>query len=169
MPAPRVLKNFNLFVNGKGKAGTIDEYTPPEIKLKLDEYRGGGLDIPTDLDMGQEKMTAKFKLSDPDPDTLVLVGLTATNTVRLVAKGAFRRDSDGETISVVHELVGRINGRVSEAWKAGDKTANEFDMTLSYYRETVGGREIYEIDVENMIRKVDGVDQLAAIRDAMGM
>lgn len=167
--APRVLKNFNLFVNGRGKAGMLDEYTPPEIKVKTEDARYGGLDADIEVDMGMEKLKAKFKLADPDPDTLVLVGLSSGNSARVVVKGAFRRDSDGEVIQVVHELVGRIPSRVSDAWKAGDKTANEFDMTLTYYKETVGGREIYEIDIENMIRRVDGVDQLADIRAAMGL
>ena len=38
-----------------------------------------------------------------------------------------------------------------------------------YYKLEIGGRELVEIDVENMIRRVDGVDQLEAQRNALGL
>jgi P2 family phage contractile tail tube protein len=53
-------------------------------------------------------------------------------------------------------------------WKAGESSMPTFSYTLRYYKLTVGGREIYEIDKVNMIRKVNGVDQLATIRQAIG-
>ena len=43
------LKNMNLFVNGKGYAGVIDEITLPKLTVKTEEYRGGGMDMPIDM------------------------------------------------------------------------------------------------------------------------
>jgi P2 family phage contractile tail tube protein len=42
-------------------------------------------------------------------------------------------------------------------------------MSVNYYKLTVGGREVYEIDVENMVRRINGVDQLAGIRSDIGL
>jgi len=169
MATPRVLKNFNVFVNGRSHAGVAEEITLPEVKLKTEDYRAGGMDAPTELDMGMDALTSKFSFTDPDPDSLALVGLAAGNSARVVAKGAFRRDSDNATVSVTAEMVGRIKSVSHGNWKSGDKNANEFEMGVNYYRLTVGGRTVFEIDVENMVRIIDGSDQLAAIRNAIGI
>lgn len=166
---PRILKNFNAFVNGKGLAGIIDELELPEVSIKTDDFRAGGMDAEAEIDMGTEKMEAKFKLADPDPDVLSLVGLTRGNSTRLVAKGSYVRDSDGARVQVVAELAGRLKKGGVGQWKAGDKAEGEYEMSVNYYKLTVGGREIHEIDVENMIRRIGGVDQLAGIRADIGM
>lgn len=169
MATPRVLKNFTVFINGRGSVGLCDEVTLPEFKLKTEDFRAGGLDTETELDMGQEKMNAKFTFADPDVQTLTLVGLAAGNSARVVAKGSFVRDSDNARVAVVAEMVGRIKSVGMGNWKAGDKNANEYEMGVNYYKLTVGGVEVYEIDVENMIRRVGGVDQLAGIRADIGL
>lgn len=42
-------------------------------------------------------------------------------------------------------------------------------MDLRYYKLVYNGKELIEIDAENMIRKIDGVDQLASTRTALGL
>ena len=41
---PRVLKNMNLFVDGRGYAGRIDEIQLPKLTLKTEEHRAIGMD-----------------------------------------------------------------------------------------------------------------------------
>lgn len=166
---PRILKNFNIFANGKGLAGVADEFELPKISLKTDDHRAGGMDSEIEIDMGTEKMEAKFKLADPDPDVLGLVGLADGNSARIVAKGSFVRDSDNARVAVVAELTGRLKSGDPGAWKSGDKAATDYEMSVNYYKLTVGGHEVYEIDVENMVRRINGVDQLAGIRSDIGI
>ena len=47
---PRVLKNMNLFVDGRGYAGRIDEIQLPKLTLKTEEHRAGGMDLPVEID-----------------------------------------------------------------------------------------------------------------------
>lgn len=166
---PRILKNFNAFVNGKGLAGRLDSLELPEVSLKTEDYRGGGMDSEIEVDMGTEKLEAKFKFSDPDPDVLGLVGLSHGNSARLIAKGSYVRDSDNARVAVVAEVVGRVKKGSLGEWKAGDKSDGDYEMSVNYYKLTIGGREVYEIDVENMIRRINGVDQLAGIRSDIGL
>lgn len=49
---PKILKNFNVFVDGRGHAGKIDEIMLPKLTIKTEEYRAGGMDIPINIDMG---------------------------------------------------------------------------------------------------------------------
>ena len=41
-------------------------------------------------------------------------------------------------------------------------------MAVRYYKLTIAGDDICEIDVDNMIRIVNGTDRLAAQRAALG-
>jgi hypothetical protein len=160
---------MNALVNGKGTAGIIEETELPEIEVKTDEFRAGGMDAPTELDMGQAAMGAKLKICDPDEDILSLVGIVPGNATRMILRGAFVRDHDNVTVPVVAELGGKFKKGSFEAWKSGDKSGISIDMAVDYYKLTVNGREIYEIDVLNCKRIIGGVDQLAAQRAAIGI
>ena len=42
-------------------------------------------------------------------------------------------------------------------------------LALRYYKLEIDGETIHEIDVENMTRVINGTDQLAARRRALGL
>lgn len=166
---PRILKNFNGFVNGRGNAGRIDECELPEISVKTDDHRAGGMDTETEIDMGLEKLAAKFTINDPDPLILGLVGNMNSNSAQLTLRGSFVRDADNTRVAVIAEMTGRLKKGSWGTWKAGDKSGQQYEMSVNYYKLTVAGAVVYEIDVENMVRIIGGVDQLAGIRSDIGM
>lgn len=164
---PRVLKNFSLFVDGRGLAGTIDTLTLPTLTVKMEEFRGGGMDAPIEHDMGMEKLEGSFVLAEYNPDIVALFGLVSANT-QLTARGAIRRDGE-DAIPVVANMTGAIKELDPGDWKAGDTSTGTFAYSLRYYKLTIGGRELVEIDKVNMIRRIDGQDQLQSIRTAIGV
>lgn len=168
MAIPRVLKNFNLFVDGRGYAGLVSELELPELSIQEEEYRGGGMDVPVKLDMGQEAMEATFKLADPDENALRLWGLADGGAVQFTARGALQRDGEA-VVPIVVNLRGSIPKLAMGSWKAGDPSETDFTMSVRYYRYNQGGEDLIEIDAINMIRKVGGVDQLQGIRQAIGV
>ena len=54
-------------------------------------------------------------------------------------------------------------------WKSGDKSTLKASVSLRYYKLSIGGTDLVEVDVENMVRIIDGTDQLAPMRDAIGV
>ena len=164
---PRVLKNFSLFVDGRGLAGLIDTLTLPTLTTKMEEFRGGGMDAPVELDMGMEKLEGSFALAEYNPDIVALYGLASANT-QLTARGAIRRDGE-DAVPVVVNMTGLIKELDPGDWKSGGMTTGTFNYALRYYKLTVGGRELIEIDKVNMIRRINGVDQLQSIRTAIGV
>lgn len=164
---PRVLKNFTLFVDGRGLAGTIDTLTLPKLTTKMEEFRGGGMDAPVELDMGMEKLEGSFALAEYNPDMLALVGLASANT-QLTARGAIRRDGE-DAVPVVVNMTGQVKEWDPGDWKSGDMSTATHAFALRYLKITIGGRVLVEIDTVNMIRRIDGVDQLATIRTAIGV
>jgi P2 family phage contractile tail tube protein len=55
------------------------------------------------------------------------------------------------------------------SWKAGERALLKSSMTLTYYKLQHGDRVIHEIDIENFVRIIDGVDLMAAQRAALGI
>ena len=66
-----------------------------------------------------------------------------------------------------------FRGMLSEVdpgdWKPGEKVDAKFTVSLTYYKLEIDGAVIHEIDPLGMIRIINGVDQLADIRKAIGM
>lgn len=164
---PRVLKNFSLFVDGRGLAGTIQTLTLPTLTTKMEEFRGGGMDAPVELDMGMEKLEGSFELAEYNPDIIALFGLAGADK-QLTARGAMRRDGEA-AVPVVVNMTGVIKELDPGDWSSGEMSTGTFTYTLRYFKLTVGGRELVEIDKVNMIRRIDGVDQLESIRTAIGV
>jgi len=164
---PKILKNFNLFIDDVGFAGKVEELVLPKLNLKLDEYRAGGMDVPIQLDMGMEKLECDFTLSDYDPDVIQKFGLYVSEQAQrsLKFKGGF---SDETAISpVIVEVNGAWTSMDLGSWKAGERTSLKITVAARYYKLTIDGNDLVEIDVANMQRMIGGVDQLAGLSDAI--
>lgn len=167
MAARNIRKNLNLFVDGRGYAGQIEEFNAPKLSLKTEEFRAGGMNAPIDLNMGMEKMDTDFSLVSYDADVLALFGVAEGNVVKFKAREALE-SFDGTVTAVVHTMEGKIREIDPGSSKPGDKPTLKVTMNLTYYALVHGERVVQEIDIINMIHKVDGVDQLAAMRNALG-
>lgn len=166
---PSIVKNYNLFVQGRGKAGLCDEAEVPEYVERTEEHSAGGMDGTAEVGMGQEAMRAKFTMAEVDPDLLRLVGIANGNTARLVLRASAQREDESFTTAHVYEMHGAIRNLKIAPFKKGEKTTVEFEMSVNYYRVNLAGEDLLEIDVINMIRRVGGVDQLALQRADLGM
>ncbi|WP_320179669.1 phage major tail tube protein [Roseovarius pacificus] len=168
MAARDVLKNLNLFVDGRGYAGQLDEYNPPDLTLSTEDYRGGGMDAPVAIEMGQEPLETSFALIAYDADALSTWGVAEGSSVPLTVRGALE-SYDGTVKPVVHRMRGKITSISRGTWAPGQKPTLTITMRPDYYQEVHNGTILHEIDVENMIRVVNGVDRLAAQRAALGL
>lgn len=168
MAASDVRKNLSLFVDGRGFAGQIEEFNAPKLAIKVEEWRGGGMNAPLDLDMGMEKMECDFSLLQYSKDVLALFGLAPGNSVPLVAREGLE-SFDGTVTPVVHTFRGQIKEMDPGTSKSGEKTNLKVTMTLTYYKLQHGNTVVQEIDIPNMIHMVNGVDRLADMRAALGI
>lgn len=167
-PARDVLKNFNLFVDGRGYAGQVLEYSAPDLSLTTEDFRAGGMDAPVAIEMGQEGLETSFQLGAYDADVLALWGVAEGAAVPLTIRGALE-SYDGEVKPVQHKMRGKIISLQRGTWTPGQQAPLTVTLRLDYYQETHNGVVINEIDVPNMRRVVNGVDRLAAQRQALGI
>ncbi|MCW2410867.1 MULTISPECIES: phage major tail tube protein [unclassified Sphingobium] len=169
MGLPRTLKNMMLFNEGSAYLGEVKAVTLPTLTRKMEEYRGGGMAAPISLDMGMEALSASFTAGGPLRDALRQFGVQTVDGVYLRFAGAYQQD-DSAAVDAI-EVV--IRGRYSEI-EMGDQEVGEpgeFSATvaIAYYKLIWNGRTEIEIDPINMIEIVDGVDRLAAQRNAIGI
>jgi hypothetical protein len=155
-------------VDGRGYAGQATEVNPPKLTLKTDEVRLGGMDAPIELTLGMEKLGADFSLVAYDRDVLALFGVTEGAVVPFVIREALE-SFDGTVTAVAHTMRGKIKEIDPGTHKPGELPALKVTMALQYYRLDHGGQTIHEIDVENMVRMVNGTDTLTNLRSALGM
>lgn len=168
MAARDVRKNFNAFVDGRGYAGQVDEFNAPKLTLITEEFRAGGMDAAIDVNMGMEKLVADFSLKAYDANVLALWGVAEGQQVPFTLRESLE-SFDGEVKAVVHTMRGKITELDPGTSKAGEMPMLKAALSLTYYKLVHNGVTIHEIDVPNMVRIVNGVDALAAIRSALAI
>ena len=134
---PKILKNFNLFVDGRGYVGRTDEVNPPKLTLKTEEFRAGGMDAPIAIDMGMEKLEASFTLVEYDKDVLKQFGLIDGNAVQVTLRGAMQDDQS--TTPVVITLHGMYSEMDMGKWSGGEKATLNCTIAARYYALDIDG------------------------------
>ena len=164
-----ILQNVNLFIDGRGQAGQIEEYTLPKISVVMMEIGAGGMGGTIDVPMAQiEKMETEFTLNSVGGDTYKLLTVVNGATIPVTAR-AVAQDDDGTK----HAFVARMRGIVKEpdqgSWKRGGDAKQKVAMTLRSYQLLRDGEELFYADPVNMVMRVNGIDQLALDRAILGV
>lgn len=163
MGLPRKLKNLNLYVDGGSYLGEIGQFEEPALAIATEEWRGGGMVGPVQVDNGLQAMEATITMGGHVKELIRKFGTTDVAGVRLRLVSAFQRD-DGTPPEAVEVYIG---GRFSEIGfgtsAAGEDTEHEYTVPLAYYRRVVDGRTEIEIDMVAGRFLVDGVDRYAEI------
>ncbi|AWM87377.1 phage major tail tube protein [Microvirga sp. 17 mud 1-3] len=168
MAARDIRKNFSLWVDGRNYAGQVEEFNAPKLTLQTEDFRAGGMDLPVKVTMGMEAMDCDFSLKAYDRDVLALFGVVEGASVPLVVREALE-SFDGTVTQVVRTMRGKITELDEGTSKPGEIPMLKVSMNLTYYKMQHGDRVVHEIDAENMVRTINGVDALSAIRSALGM
>ncbi|VWD61445.1 major tail tube protein [Burkholderia lata] len=169
MGMPRKLKGFNLFQNGENFVGQVVEVTLPKLTRKMEDYQGGGMSGPIKVDFGQEGIQLEWTCGGFMRSVLGQYAITKHDGVLLRFAGGYQSE-DSTSVDAI-EIV--IRGRHSEidpgTAKSKEDTAFKVTTVASYYKLSVNGLDVIEIDFVNMIEKVNGNDLFAALRNAIGL
>lgn len=171
MGLPRKLKNMNLFNDGENYQGVVEEVTLPKLTRKLEAYRGGGMNGAVQIDMGLDDgaLDMEITLGGIEAQIYKQWGIVQVDGVQLRFAGFYQRQDTKE--STACEIV--VRGRLSEidpgSAKAGENTQVKFSFKPAYYKLTWDGTDLIEIDVVNMVEKVDGEDRMSDERAALGL
>jgi hypothetical protein len=171
MALPKKLKHFNLFNDSNLYGGIAKTVTLPKLGRKMEAYRGGGMDGPAKADLGfsDDGIVLEWTLGGWDLVALRQFGAVRADGVPLRFAGSVQRDDDGGVSAV--EIV--VRGRHEEIdfgeATPGEDTEHKISTACTYYKLSVDGEVITEIDFLNFVFTVDGEDLLAEHRKAIGL
>ncbi|GHU28667.1 major tail tube protein [Betaproteobacteria bacterium] len=169
MAMPRKLKNFNVFYNGDNYIGRCAEVELPKLTRKTEDLQAGGMNGPVKVDLGLEGLEINHTWAGFEVEMYRQFGVPTADAVLLRFSGAYQRDDTAEVDAVDIVVRGRHTEIDPGSSKAGDDTEIKVKSDLSYYKLTVNGEIIVEIDVVNFVETINGVDRLAEYRAAMGI
>jgi P2 family phage contractile tail tube protein len=160
MGLPRKLKLMNLFDEGQSYKGEVKEVTLPKLARKTEDFRAGGMDGV--LELG-------WTIGGHCAQALRQFGIVDVNGIMLRFAGAYQAD-DGSGVDAVEVVVRGKHKEIDRGnQKPGEDTETKITSQLAYYKETLNGETLVEIDVLNSVFMVDGVDRLAEARAAIGI
>lgn len=164
-----ILYDMNLFVDGRGYAGRIQEIKLPVIKPKMVQYNAGGMAAEVDVPMGRfEKLESEATLKSFSRDVLNTMRVLPGEQFAWVARGAMVSD-DGTKTPVVVTMRGILSEVDMDTWKPGDEMPLKVSMSLRYYKLQIDGNDVYEIDPVNYKAIINGVDQLETTRQHLAI
>ena len=167
-PIRDIVRDFTLFIDGNLFSGDVASVDIPKLKWKVEEYRGGGMDLPVEVKLGHERLELTFELTAHDATLLGFYGLAQGNNKifkffgHLISYGGVEKGVEIETHGFICEI---DPGTV----KPGDKTTAKYTVYVDYLKHIIGDQVVLEIDALNKVFVVNGIDQNANARRLLGL
>ena len=117
---------------------------------------------------GMALREASFKVTSVDPDIMAFFGIADDNGFNGVFRGSYK-EQGGTKKAVVATIRGLLKEINPGAWTPGQKSEYTYSVSCNYYKLEIDGQVIHEIDPVNMIRIINGVDELAQERANLGI
>lgn len=169
MALPKVLKNFNVFNDGQNYVGLCQKIKLPTLKRKMEKYRGGGMNGEVSVDLGVDALEAEHEYGGIERQLFAQWGLARADGVLLRFAGAYQDEATGAVTAAEVVLRGRHEEVELGEAEGGKQSPMKVKSTLSYYKLTIDGQTVVEVDLVNMVEVVNGEDRLAEQRRAIGL
>jgi len=155
----QIYVDLNVFVGGMGLLGVATSFKPPVVELKgVDSYSSSAGDIKCFYG-AVENMECEFSLGQHNP--LVYEEMAKMGEGTFILKASASQCKIGETNSVEYEVRGQVSTIEDPESKRGEKVAQTVKMgSVSYYKKSIDGKVVCEIDKINGIVKPDGKTDL---------
>lgn len=169
MNLPSKLKLMNLFADGYGFGGEAKNVKLPTLKMLTEKFSGGGMAGSASWRTGQvDDLKLEYTLGGLSVVALKAMGVVEIDGLQLRFAGAYQRPDDGAVQSVEVVVRGQQNELDMGDAEAGKDTEHKYVVDCVYYKLSIDGAELIEIDILAGIVKFNGVDQNAALRQAAG-
>ncbi len=167
MALPSVLVNFTVAIEAINFYGEVKSVTLPKITGVFEEFRSGGMPAGVEIDLGLEVMTMESTFGGEMHEIIKQYGRRGVNALNFRFSGLLENQDTGQTDEIEISARGRhieIDPSDAEA-----RSLKEFKgvSTLAYYKYTLNGKSLLEVDTLGVKLVVDGVDRLAAARKAL--
>ncbi|POX19225.1 phage major tail tube protein [Serratia marcescens] len=169
MGMPKKLFMFDVFINGQTYLGQVEEVTVPKLTLKTEDYQGAGMPGSVAVLMGLDggALDMEVTMGGLESDLLKTFGGTL-DSLQLRFAGSYYDDATGQAVACEIQTRGRFTELDWGSAKAGDNTQHKYTLKNAYCKVNINNAEIFEVDLLNLIWKVDGKDLLEQHRKNIG-
>lgn len=154
---PQFITGQTVFIDGVGLLGTLKQGTLPKVEQIREAIKQGGFE--RSIGTGSYKaMEAELTLSEFHES--VYKAMNKENPT-FVIKGSLKQGA--KKVPIVVTLKGEfdVDDGSLETTKEAER---KIKIYIDFYQLEVNGVTQVQMDVENMIALIDGVDQLAELR-----
>lgn len=164
---PKVLKNFDLYINGDSLGREVESIKLPSTATKYETLETGVFSRPVDIPVGFENsMELEIATKGINFDLLVPEGCGLASTT-LQFKGFVEDPGTCDKISFHANFTGRF-GTESDPLKKGEVTSGTVTFKAVTAEYIVNGTSIYEERVLENVLIVNGKDLKAEENAALG-
>lgn len=168
---PENLINFRVYEDGGAFLG-ISDVTLPKLSAMTQTIKGAGLagelEAPTRGHYSSCEAELNWRTIEKD-----LLHLAANKALSLDLRGAGQGYDSESGEYTTRKIKILLRGRPKEAdlgkLEVGATTDSKTTIECDYIKIDIDGENKLELDKYNFICKVDGVDYLEDVRDALGM
>ncbi|GHB34129.1 hypothetical protein GCM10007094_24000 [Pseudovibrio japonicus] len=165
----RHVHGFTTRVDSKDYGENTTSVKLPEIKAKTQESHNGATDLGLNNSMmALEPLEPMVTIDGIEQDMAKYFALPPGQRVRFMFIGAVINHTDGVTDRHVIIIEGAPKQESAEEWKRGETNETEFGFNdVRYYKRSINGETIDEIQHYPPKRIIGGVDFLRGVNNAL--
>ena len=153
---PGTIKELNLFVEGIGFLGVVEDMKYPHVRTKKE--RVNGVVIDTGI---LEELVFEGNLTIASAEIY-----KHANGKSIITKGKTAYVEGGVNKKMNSTFGGFLDAEL-DSLKVAEKMKTKIKMDLNVYNLNLNGEEVYDIDLLNDIAKIGGKDIYEATRSAV--
>ena len=159
---PEKISNVNVFIDGIGHLGVVEEVKLPEIKQKLESVNVGGIerDIQTGI---LEKMEAEITLTEYSPIVYAAMAANIDSGFPVLFVCKANIVQGGKKKGVIAIIAGDITV-TDNSLKGGETSKRTIKVSVRKYIWEIDGKQGVMVDVDNLIAIIDGIDVLSDLK-----
>lgn len=169
---PERLNDFRVYRDGSNDLKGLADLQLPSFDPLKDTVKGAGIggeyESPTLGHFGSMKLAFNWRTI-----TLDQLLMLQQQAQRLDCRGAFQDYDAAAGTYVIRQVRVVVQGPPMKVdpgkFDKGAQTGGSSEIEVMYIKIEIGGRTIVELDKLNYVYTVNGVDQLAAVRAALGI
>ena len=159
---PEKISDVNIFIDGVGHLGVVEEVKLPEIKQKLESVNVGGIE--RDIQTGIfEKMETEITLTEYSPIVYAAMAANMKKGLPVVFICKANIVQGGKKKGVIATIAGDVTV-TDNSLKGGETAKRTIKVSVRKYIWEVDGKQGVMIDVDNLVGVIDGVDVLEELR-----
>jgi P2 family phage contractile tail tube protein len=166
---PRILNNYNLYIDGTSFAGRVEELTLPKLAKKTEEYQAAGMAGPIKIDLGNSLLELDFTLAEFSQEVLQKWSTTDVSGINARFLGAAIAADGAGTDAIEISVRGKWEELDFGGLKGKDKAKLKVKMPITYFRYAANSVTVIEIDQISGVESVNGSSTSDAVLKALGL